>query len=162
MKKHRWPIPVRTPPRRAAGPPEQTQREGHDPPDRMISVSRLFSLSCQARKSRRQSTTPRSLVAAAIQALRSPDWGVCLAMGGRGGLGGLLQPLLGVRAQAAGLLCPPRRMLRVAGDAPWLGRLQNGGDAESTRRTNGDQSPTRSAASLLMECELLRGPDQNL
>src|SRR5271170_566537 len=83
-------------------------------------------------------------------------------MEGRCELGRLRQPLLGVRARAAGLLCPPRRMLQVSGDAPWLGRLQNGGDAESTRRTNGNQSPTRSAGSLSMQRELLRGPAQNL
>src|SRR5271154_3986742 len=57
-------------------------------------------------------------------------------MGGHCELGRLRQPLLGVRAQAAGLPGPPRRMLQVAGDAPWLGRLRNGGDAESTRRTS--------------------------
>src|SRR5271168_4097544 len=57
-------------------------------------------------------------------------------MEGRYELGRLQQPLLGVRARAAGLLCPPRRMCRAARDAPWLGRLQNGGDAESTRRTS--------------------------
>src|SRR5277367_1759416 len=83
-------------------------------------------------------------------------------MGGRCELGRLRQPLLGVRAQAAGLRCQPRRMLRAPGDASWLGRLQDGGDAESTRRTNGDQSPTRSAGSLSMQRELLRGPAQNL
>jgi hypothetical protein len=42
------------------------------------------------------------------------------------------------------------------------GRLQNGGDAESTRCTNGDQRPTRSAGSLSMWRKLLRGPAQNL
>src|SRR5271170_5400486 len=57
-------------------------------------------------------------------------------MGGHCELGRLRQPLLGVRGQAAGLLGRPRRMLRVAGDAPWSGRLRNGGDVESTRRNS--------------------------